>query len=125
MKKLVVGRSPTLNIRGVLAAEPIRKDEVIEISPVVILPGRQRDAIEQTAITNYCYVWEDDFALAFGLGSLFNHAYDANAEFERDFENLTMIFVAVKDIQPGEEILINYNGAADDATPVDWLESQK
>jgi SET domain-containing protein len=90
MKKLVVGRSPTLNIRGVLAAEPIRKDEVIEISPVVILPGHQ-----------------------------------LNAEFDQDYANHTIVFVAVKDIQPGEEILINYNGAADDATPVEWLVSKR
>jgi SET domain-containing protein len=125
MKKLLVGRSPTLAIRGVLADEDIHKDEIIEVSPVLIIPRHQIDAVKQTTIANYYYEWDDEFALAFGLGSLFNHSYHANAEYDQDNENLTLIFVAVKDIRRGEEVFINYNGPCDDATRVEMLERQK
>jgi SET domain-containing protein len=43
------------------------------------------------------------------MGTLYNHSYQPNAQFIRDYPRRLMNFVAVRPITPGEEITINYN----------------
>ena len=43
-----------------------------------------------------------------------NHSTDPNAGFTRDFESLTMTFIALREIEAGEEITIDYG------SPVWW-----
>jgi uncharacterized protein len=115
-----VGFSPTLGIRGMLAARDLAADEVIERCPVVLVPVAQEDALEATVLANYYFLWTDDhYAVALGYGSLLNHSYSANAWFERDFENNAMIFRTARAVRRGEEVTINYNGEPDDDTPLD------
>lgn len=114
-----VGLSPTLGIRGLLAARDIRAGEVIERCPVVLIPVEQEDALEATIFSTYYFLWTDThYALALGYGSLFNHSYRANVAFDHDFEGQQVIFSAVKDVQQGDELTINYNGEADDDSPI-------
>lgn len=114
-----VGLSPTLGIRGLLAARDLAVGEVIERCPVVLIPVVQEDALEATALANYYFLWTDEhYAMALGYGSLLNHSYNANACFERDFDNNIMIFRTAKAVRRGEELTINYNGDPDDDTPI-------
>lgn len=114
-----VGLSPTLGIRGLLAARDIAAGEVIERCPLVLIPVAQEDALEATVLGNYYFLWNDDFfAVAMGYGSFHNHSYHANVRFERDFEQQVIIFTAAKDVRQGEELTINYNGEPDDETPI-------
>lgn len=115
----VVGLSPTLGIRGLLAARDIRKGEVIERCPVVLIPVEQEEALEATIFSTYYFLWDDThYALALGYGSLFNHSYQANVTFDHDFEGQQVIFSAAKDVKKGEELMINYNGEPEDDTPI-------
>jgi SET domain-containing protein len=58
-------------------------------------------------------------AVALGYGSLYNHSYQPNARYD-DESGKTKVFSALRDIAPGEEIVVNYNGVPEDKTPV-WF----
>lgn len=110
--------------KGVFAGGPIPEGGVIEVCPVLLFPKAQLAAIRQTLLDDYYFDWGDDdswYALALGYGSLYNHAYEPNADYEMDFENETIDFYALRDIEPGEEIFVNYNGAPGNRSKV-WFE---
>ncbi len=109
--------------RGVFTSEAIPKDTVIEISPVVIMSGEERKLLDQTALHNYIFEWGDNkeqCCMALGYLAVYNHSYESNCEYEMDFENAGISVKAVKDIAPGEELFINYNGDWNDSKPV-WF----
>lgn len=126
MNKIKVGVSPSLGIRGVIATEMIRPGEVIEEAPVIIIPKNEYDLIERTVISDYYYEWEGYVsALALGCGSLYNHSFVPNAVYERDMERILIVYKAIREIKPGEEVTINYNGVPNDDTPIEWLNFDK
>lgn len=99
--------------RGIIAEGPIAEAEVIETAPVVVVPAREWPMVQQTALGNYCFEWDDDtgsVAVALGLGSLINHSYAPNVISEKDLRGRRMTFVALRDIAAGEELTLNYNG---------------
>lgn len=95
---------------GVFAVRRIPKDAEIERVPVLILPeddiyGQDR----ASKLAGYVFEWEEgEIALALGYGSLYNHSFKPNAQYWREGDD-TQIYVALRDIEPGEEITINYN----------------
>lgn len=97
--------------RGVFARVSIRKGEVIETVPVLVLPAAEvRDGSGWTGLGAYCFEWgRGKMALALGYGSLYNHSYRPNARYD-DVAPRTKVFTALRDIAPGEEITVNYNG---------------
>ncbi|MFN5732282.1 MAG: SET domain-containing protein-lysine N-methyltransferase, partial [Planctomyces sp.] len=58
-------------------------------------------------------------ALALGFGALYNHSFTPNARYD-DAGRQVKEFRALRDIQPGEEITINYNGTEDGTDPVEF-----
>ncbi len=109
--------------RGVFTAQPIRAGSLIEICPVIVLPETELPVIHKTELHDYYFLWGEDeksCAIALGFGSLYNHAYDANAEYILDLDEQTIDFYAVRDIEVDEEITVNYNGWPDDPSPV-WF----
>jgi uncharacterized protein len=97
--------------RGVFARRPIRGGEVIERVPVLVLPVTEaEDGSSWDGLAGYCFDWgEGKLALALGYGSLYNHSYCPNARYD-DVGRRTKLFTALRDIEPGEEITVNYNG---------------
>ena len=53
---------------------------------------------------------------------MYNHDYDANCDYEMDYESQIMTITTVKDIKKGEELFINYNASPTDKTPV-WFDA--
>ena len=106
--------------RGVFAKQLIRKGEIFERAPVIVLPAHEWELMERTVLFNYCYGWGEDSALALGLGSLFNHSYQPNALYTRRFEEHLIEYSALRDINPNEEITINNNGDPLDLDPL-WF----
>lgn len=119
---LYVSTSDTLKgIRCIRAARDIKKGELLESCPVIILPQDQLEHHDKTILTNYNYDWDDtNDAFVLGYCVLTNHSYDANATYKRNYEEKVMEFVAVKNIKKDEEIFINYNGKPDDKTPLEY-----
>ena len=97
--------------RGVFARRLIRKGEVIEIVPVLVLPSRGfENGLAGTGLANHVFAWgRGTVALALGYGSLYNHSYRPNARYD-DVGPQTKAFKALRDIAPGEEVTVNYNG---------------
>lgn len=115
-----VGLSPTLGIRGLLAARDIAPGEIIEHCPVLLIPVDQETLLEQSALSNHYFLWDErHHAVALGYGSLYNHSFHANVRYQRDFEQQIISFTAVKAVCIGEELTVNYNGDPDDETPLD------
>lgn len=109
--------------RGVFTNYRIRKGEIIEIVPVIILSQREAKILknQRRSIYNYCYTWGrrgNQTALALGHGSFINHSYNPNAEYYPRLKRKELVFRALRDIAPGEEITHNYNGSPNDKRPI-------
>ncbi len=112
--------------RGIFASEKIPANTVIEISPVLVLSEKDRKLVEKTLLFDYIFEWGDKrkkACIALGYLSLYNHAYNANCDYEMDFSTNLMSIKTVRIIKKGEELFINYNAVADDATPI-WFDAK-
>ena len=106
--------------RGVIADAPIGKGELVERSPVLVIPPQDRAAVDATVVFTYVFMWEhgtveEDLyrhegrsAIALGYTSLLNHSYAPNCEFIRHIDDLAIDLVALRDIAAGEELTIDY-----------------
>lgn len=108
--------------RGVFAREFIPEGTVFERVPVIVIPSEEILAEAAGGVVqDYVFQWgRGTVALALGFGSIYNHSYQPNARYD-DVGRMTKIFTAVRDIDPGQEITVNYNGHEDDKTPV-WFD---
>lgn len=110
--------------RGVFTDKRIYKGETIESAPVIEFPKEEWKYIGETVLGVYCFFWGEgnkDGAIVLGNGSLYNHSYKPNAKYIRKVSEKIMDFVAIKDIEAGEEITVNYNGESNDNDPV-WFD---
>lgn len=116
----VEARPSPLGGQGVFATRAYVPGEVIERAPVLVVPLSEASACP--ALAPYAFMWSDSHvALTLGLGSLYNHAYEPNAEYADESRRgapPAKRFVALRPIAPGEEITVNYNGDPDDPGPV-------
>ena len=95
--------------RGVFAAIPIRKGDIVEAAPVIVIPDEDVDLIDQTAMADYYFKWgESHFALVLGYGSLYNFSEVPNLSFEVDLINEVMIYRAIKSIKKDQELTVHY-----------------
>lgn len=123
-------RNPTLYIapssiggRGVFAGSPIQKDDLIEICPVIVLKEGEMELLDKTTLYDYYFLWGDEqtqCAMALGFGSLYNHFAPSNADYFMDFDQQIIEIYAVRHINAGEEICINYHGDPKDSSPT-WF----
>ena len=114
--------------RGVIAKKKIKKDTIVELANVVLIPNKDYEQIQDTILYHYIFEWDDPKnkgektnAIAFSICQYFNHSYDPNLIYFYDYENSTIEYVAIKDILKGEELTVNYNGKVKDKTPL-WFE---
>lgn len=98
--------------RGVVALRPIGAGELIERAPVIAVPAKDVPALTSTALGRYYFEWgpnDDHAAVALGYGSLYNHSYEPNVAFEFREDEHVIEFVALRDIDAGDELTVNYN----------------
>ena len=120
-----IGVSPTLGIRGVIATEKIKKDAVIEHCPALIFP-KNPEIIEQTVFEYYVFDWDEGHeAMALGYGSLYNHSYERNVSVDFDYEKKEILFSALREIEIGEELFINYNDDSNEPIDPNYLSFDK
>lgn len=103
----------SLGGRGVFTAADIPEGSVIEVCPVIAMPVRDRAFLDETDLYDYYFIWgenDNQCAIVLGYGSLYNHAYEPNAQYAADYDGDTLNFYALQDIAAGEEITVNYNG---------------
>ena len=107
--------------RGVYCRTAIAADVVFERVPVLLIPksqvfGDTREAQNAARISWYVFAWNvptkrEYVALALGYGSIYNHSFTPNAVY-RCVAPDAIEYRSLRAIEPGEEITINYNGAA-------------
>ena len=120
---LTIAPSPNRG-RGVFATEAIQMNTTIEIAPVIVLTKEHRVLVEQTLLYDYIFEWGEDHksaAVALGYVSIYNHTVHPNCVYEMDYESETISIMTIKDIDPGDELFINYNSEIDQESPV-WFE---
>ena len=125
LPNLTIAPSPSRG-KGVFTTKKITANTVIEISPVLVFPANEVADAEKTLLFNYFFEWGKNLkkrALGLGYISMYNHSYDANCEYEMDYDNATIKITTVKEIKVGEELFINYNAVPNDATPV-WFDKK-
>ena len=110
--------------RGVFTSNTIPANTIIEESPVIVLSPEDRKRIEETELYYYIFEWGDDVdhgAVGLGYISMYNHSSPSNCEYVMDYESKTIIVQTVRQIEPGEELTINYSAGWDDWQPV-WFD---
>jgi uncharacterized protein len=122
---IYVAASP-LGGRGVFAAKKIYAGDIIEVCPVIVMKPHEIEILDKTTLYDYYFLWEDEendlktCAIALGLGSMYNHKAPSNADYQMDMDHVMIDIIAVKDIESGEEITINYHGDPNDDSPT-WF----
>ncbi|MBU6157504.1 MAG: SET domain-containing protein [Bacteroidetes bacterium] len=112
--------------RGVFTEESIPAETVIETAPVIVMESADRSLLDQTLLHDYIFEWGEDSkkcAMALGWVPLYNHALPANCEYFMDFEAEIIFIKTVRDIEPGEELFVNYQGDFDNDKPV-WFQGE-
>ncbi len=96
--------------------EDIAAESVIEICPIIVIPGEQaREIVRGYVLYEYYFEWRrDSIAIALGYGSLYNHSGTPNSIFEPDYKNQLILFKALQDIPAGTEILVDYHAGNPD-----------
>jgi SET domain-containing protein len=105
--------------RGVVAQSGFTAGQTIERCPVIVIPASEAPLIRDTRLAHYYFEWGDDCkqaAIALGYGSLYNHSYSPNARYGFREAEECLEFIALRDIQTGEEVTINYNNLGPSAS---------
>jgi hypothetical protein len=91
--------------RGVFAARRFVTGEEVEVCPTVEVP----DAAVVGGLGDYVFGSGHDGSalLLLGFGMLYNHSAAPNVEYVQG-EETTIAFVALREIEPGEELTIDY-----------------
>jgi len=109
--------------RGMFAARKFMKGELIERAPVIAIDAKKWPSAAKTILSDYAFDWgENDEHAAISLGyiSIYNHSYSPNAQLEQMEDELMMDIIAIKDIEAGEQIMVNYNGEPTNQDPL-WF----
>jgi SET domain-containing protein len=94
---------------GVFACKSFTENELVEIAPVVLLPGGEWIELEKTQLRHYYYYWDEEhWAIAFGFGSMYNHDDKPNIRLRRLYPSRFIEYRAARDIHAGEELCIDY-----------------
>ena len=112
--------------RGIFTDAAIPEGAIIEVAPVIVMPGKDRVHLDQTLLHDYIFEWGADKSqccMALGMVPVYNHSYESNCEYFMDYDEDTITVKAVRDIKSGEEITINYNGDWNDGAKV-WFETK-
>jgi SET domain-containing protein len=106
--------------RGVVALRDIPAGQLIERTPVLVIPDAERKITDRSIVFTYVYMWEHGTteqdlytgsgraAIALGMSSLLNHSYEPNAIFVRKIDELELELRSSSSIAAGDEVTIDY-----------------
>lgn len=121
--------------RGVFCVAPIKKGEVLEVTPTIILNERATDRVDSTILANYTFQlgavsktlrreagakkMSGCSGVIMGIISYFNHSETPNAEVQWEEHGGTLYHqvVAIKNIPKDTEICTSYGRG--------WFEDRK
>lgn len=93
--------------RGVFATQSFGVDELIELSPVILLNADDATMVQMTNLSNYTFAVDDNqSAIALGYASLYNHSKNPNAEFA--VAGNAIVIKSLRKIKKDQEITLDY-----------------
>lgn len=104
--KLIIKRSG-IHRWGVFAAEPIKQFEILQESPYFKVSKEKLKEVRPCINYSY-YLNSDQSVIGMGYAGLYNHSFNSNVDYELDRVNEVMVHYALKDIDVGEELTLNY-----------------
>ncbi|MFX1275694.1 MAG: SET domain-containing protein-lysine N-methyltransferase [Promethearchaeota archaeon] len=113
--------------KGLFAKQKIKKGTIIEIAHIILISNDDYERIQDTSLYNYIFIWDDPKkpnymnALALSICQFINHSYEPNIKYLYNYKNQTIKYLAIRNIEEGEELTVNYNGIVGDKSPV-WFE---
>lgn len=120
-------RETTDKGRGMFTTRFITADTIVETAPAIVMTAEERKLLDQTRLHDYIFEWnpygEDMCCMAQGYISVYNHSYTSNCEYFMDYEDKTIMIMAIRNIAAGEELTINYNGDWNDEKKV-WFDAK-
>jgi len=112
--KIYLKDSPLHNL-GVFSSQKIEKGEVIDICPFISFPQSSKEKIPVFSNYAFCYPRSENWtthALVLGYGSYYNHSETPSVDWNTNENDRTFIFFAIRDIDEGEELFINYGNGS-------------
>lgn len=106
--------------RGLVANEDIFCGNLIERSPIMVVPPQRFKTISNPKhglgpLMAHMVIWkkdeefgDDTACMVFGLSIMCNHSDNPNASFRMEYEEDTLALIANTNIIAGEEITIRY-----------------
>lgn len=97
--------------RGVFAKSKFEKGQVVEKCPYIDISEHEIEILQNSTLSSYIYFFGKDkeqMLLPLGFGGLYNHSYSPNAKYIINQKDKIIEFVAVKEINDGEEIFVDY-----------------
>jgi hypothetical protein len=91
--------------RGVFATRRFAEGDVVETCPTVQVPDSDVTGVLRDYV--FTSVKQRDVVLALGYGMLYNHSAEPNLEYEQ-VDPGSITFFALRTVQPGEELTIDY-----------------
>lgn len=114
--------------RGLVAKESIKEGAIVEVAHVLVLSEDDYIKIQDTLLYEYIFEWDLEeprtYAIALNDIEFINHSSYPNVEYEFDYPGKMIIFKAIKNIDPGEEILFNYRCHGRDNTTL-WFDAEE
>lgn len=114
----VVRPTGTSTHRGVYAPRSFRAGEIVEVCPVVLVPGPFASLPDE--IRRITFPWGlmtgtgSQHAIAYGYGGIYNHANPANLRYSALVDSGCLQFTAARRIGECEELTINFNSLTGD-----------
>lgn len=99
--------------RGVFASKEIKKGEVIEICPIILLPKNDLSNLNGSMLMEYFFYLgkeKNQIAIVLGFGSIYNHSIKPNSKYKIFIKEKIIKFTAIENIKKEIEITFNYKG---------------
>ena len=112
--------------RGIFTSHNLKIGTVVEIAPVIVMEGADRQWLDKTLLHDYIFEWggkKKQCCMALGWIALYNHSYQSNCEYEMDYKKQLIQIITVRNIKKGEELFINYSGEWNNSTKV-WFDTR-
>ena len=96
--------------RGIFALDNIIKGEILEECHFFMVP---RNLQYPQILMDHFFAWPKnhnphEMVICLGYGSIFNHSDIPNADWETDMDKFLIRFIAIENIDAGQEIFTNY-----------------
>ena len=119
-RNMIEVRSSPIHGRGAFATDAIRRGGMFHTAHLLVFDCEQSAALTRTAAANYVFHGEDcqgdpdrdTTGIALSPISFVNHERTCNASCEVNSRALKVTFTALRDIEAGEEITIDYGDFA-------------